>query len=60
MGLTNGGPGTATRVVSLQIYEDAFSYMKFSIAAAEGVVFTLFIVMVNKIVNIGRAAWERS
>lgn len=56
--LTNGGPGISTRVVSLQIYEDAFTYMKFSIAAAEGVLFTLFIIFSNKIVNIARSKWE--
>lgn len=49
--LTNGGPGNATRVLSLQIYEDAFHYMKFSIASAEGVLFTLFIVWVNHLIT---------
>lgn len=59
MGLTAGGPGTATRVVSLQIYEDAFTYSKFSIAAAEGLMFTIFIILVNVLVSKGREAWER-
>jgi ABC-type sugar transport systems, permease components len=60
IGLTNGGPGTATKVVSLQIYDDAFTYMKFSIASAEGVLFTAFIVSVNKIVNKVRSVWEKA
>ena len=59
MGLTGGGPGTATQVISLLIYEDAFTYMKFSIASAEGVMFTLFIIIVNALVSKGRSAWER-
>ncbi|MFA6844371.1 MAG: sugar ABC transporter permease [Sphaerochaetaceae bacterium] len=58
IGLTGGGPGTSTQVVSLQIYEDAFTYMKFSIASAEGVMFTFFIILVNKTVTKARAAWE--
>ncbi len=59
VGLTGGGPGTASRVLSLQIYEDAFNYMKFSIASAEGVIFTLFIILINRLFNIWRNSWER-
>lgn len=58
--LTEGGPGTSSRVVSLQIYEDAFTYSKFSIASAEGVIFTAFIVIINKIFDGVRALWERN
>lgn len=57
--LTAGGPGTASRTLSYQIYEDAFTYMKFSIASAEGVIFTLLIIIVNKLVTKARTAWER-
>lgn len=56
--LTEGGPGTSSRVLSLQIYEDAFTYMKFSLAAAEGVLFTTVIILVNKIFNKMRSVWE--
>ena len=59
IGLTGGGPGTASRVLSLQIYEDAFNNMKFSLASAEGVLFTVVIIILNKAVNIWRSAWER-
>lgn len=58
VGLTNGGPGTSSMVLSLQIYNDAFLYQKFSIASAEGVLFTLFIVLVNHLVARWRARWE--
>lgn len=51
MALTGGGPGTATNVVSLQIYADAFIYYKFSIAAAEGVLLTLLVLIVNALVR---------
>ena len=59
VGLTGGGPGTASRVLSLQIYEDAFNNMKFSLASAEGVLFTVVIVLLNKAINMWRSAWER-
>lgn len=59
VGLTEGGPGTSSRVVSLQIYEDAFTYNKFSIASAEGVIFTAFIICINKIFDGVRSLWER-
>jgi multiple sugar transport system permease protein len=57
-GLTAGGPGTATLVASYQIYNDAFNYMKFGIAAAEGVLLTLLIFLVNALVTAGRRKWE--
>ena len=59
VGLTGGGPGTASRVLSLQIYEDAFNNMKFGLASAEGVLFTFVIIILNKAVNVWRSAWER-
>jgi multiple sugar transport system permease protein len=57
-GLTGGGPGTATLVASYHIYNEAFTYMKFSIAAAQGVFFTLLIFLVNWIVTKGKKRWE--
>lgn len=59
VGLTDGGPGTSSRTLSFQIYEDAFTYMKFGIASAEGVIFTLIIIAVNKIFTKVRTSWER-
>lgn len=56
--LTGGGPGTSTRTLSYQIYEDAFTYMKFSIASAEGVLMTLMIIVVNAILGRVRKVWE--
>ena len=58
VGLTGGGPGTSSKVVSLLIYDDAFNFMKFSIASAEGVIFTLFIIIVNRIFTKVRSVWE--
>ncbi len=55
--LTNGGPGVATKVLALQIYDDAFTYMKFSLAAAEGVIFTAFIIFINGVVQRIRNRW---
>ncbi len=49
--LTNGGPGTASRILSLQIYEDAFTYAKYGVASAEGVMFAAFIIAINAIVS---------
>ena len=49
VGLTGGGPGKASRTLSYQIYEDAFSFSKFSIASAEGVISTITVITVNRI-----------
>ncbi len=58
VGLTGGGPGTSSKVVSLLIYDDAFNFLKFSIASAEGVIFTVFIIIVNRIFTKARSVWE--
>ena len=58
-GLTGGGPGTSTKVVSMLIYADAFSYMKFSIASAEGIIFAAFIIILNRVLTKVRTIWER-
>ncbi|MDY5931594.1 MAG: sugar ABC transporter permease [Candidatus Ornithospirochaeta sp.] len=57
--LTDGGPGTSTRTLSYQIYQDAFRFYKYSLAAAEGVIFTFIIVLVNKVLTKVRTEWER-
>lgn len=59
VGLTDGGPGTATRTLSYQIYQDAFRFSKFSIASAEGVIFTGIIILVNKVFTKVRTEWEK-
>lgn len=45
--LTSGGPGDATRAVSLYIYETAFFSHKYGNAAAQSIVFTLIILLVT-------------
>jgi ABC-type sugar transport system permease subunit len=47
MALTEGGPGTATQVVSLQIYADAFKYFRLGVASAEGVILTIIIFIIS-------------
>lgn len=58
VGLTNGGPGISSKVIALQIYDDAFTYMKFSIASAEGVIFTGFIILLNNLIQKVKTKWE--
>ena len=57
-GLTGGGPGTSSKVVSALIYDDAFNFLAFSRASAEGVIFTIFIIIVNRLFTKARAIWE--
>lgn len=57
--LTNGGPGTSSRVLSYQIYDDAFKFAKYSIASAEGVILTGAIIIVSRLVSFWRSSWEK-
>ena len=57
-GLTGGGPGTSSKVVSALIYDDAFNFLAFSRASAEGVIFTIFIIIVNRLFTKARSIWE--
>ena len=57
--LTEGGPGNTTTVLSMQIYNDAFIYSKYSYAAAEGVFMTIFIVLVNQAMSLVRRVWDK-
>lgn len=57
--LTEGGPGNTTTVLSMQIYNDAFIYSKYSYAAAEGVFMTIFIVLVNQAMSAVRRIWDK-
>ena len=56
--MTGGGPGTSSKVVSALIYDDAFNFLAFSRASAEGVIFTIFIIIVNRLFTKARAIWE--
>ncbi len=51
MALTEGGPGTATQVASMQIYADAFKYFKLGIASAEGTLLALIIFIINSLIQ---------
>lgn len=57
--LTEGGPGNTTTVLSMQIYNDAFIYSKYSYAAAEGVFMTIFIILVNQAMGLMRRVWDK-
>lgn len=49
--LTNGGPGTATNVMSYQLYTDAFVHMKLSYGAAEGIIMATGIMVITLILR---------
>lgn len=51
MALTEGGPGTATQVASMQIYADAFKYFKLGIASAEGTLLALIIFIISSLIQ---------
>ena len=45
--LTKGGPGNATEVLGLAIFQAAFTNQQFGYGAALAVVLTLFVIMVT-------------
>ncbi len=45
--LTNGGPGSATRVLPMFIYENAFSYLRMGYASAASIVFLLILLGIS-------------
>lgn len=47
--LTKGGPGSATMVPSILLYESAFSYKKFGYSAAIGVVMFLLVLLLTAV-----------
>lgn len=55
--LTNGGPGISSRVLSLNIYEEAFSYNKFSYASAQSMVQFAVILVFTIILVRGQKKW---
>lgn len=49
-GLTGGGPGRATQVMSLNIYEEAFSsYYRFGYASAKAIILFCFVLIITLI-----------
>ncbi len=44
--MTQGGPGTATNVLSYQIYQDAFQYNEYGFASALALVMFVFVMLV--------------
>jgi multiple sugar transport system permease protein len=57
--LTNGGPGTATYVVNLLIIQEAFSNMRFGIAAAAAVIEFAVIFLISMVeIKLLRPNWS--
>ena len=46
LALTNGGPGNATQMLALNIYQTAFSYNKMSLAQAKAVIFFILVAVI--------------
>lgn len=55
--MTNGGPGMATRTIVFNIYEDAFSFNKYSYAAAESTLLFIVILVITLIQWKGQKKW---
>lgn len=55
--LTGGGPGYATRVFAVNLYEDAFQRYDFSYAAAQAVMMFIFIMIITIIQWRGQKKW---
>lgn len=55
--LTRGGPGTASRVSSLNIYEEAFSLNHYSYAAAQAIILFVIIMVISAIQWGGQKKW---
>lgn len=55
--LTRGGPGIASRVSSLNIYEEAFSLNHYSYSAAQAIVLFVIILLISAIQWGGQKKW---
>lgn len=55
--LTNGGPGSASRVISLNIYEEAFTLNHFSYASAQAIVLFGIVLVITIIQWGGQKRW---
>ncbi|WP_106769280.1 carbohydrate ABC transporter permease [Paenibacillus faecalis] len=54
---SDGGPGDASRVISYNIYEEAFSYNHFSYAGAQSVLLFLIVLVITIIQWKGQKKW---
>jgi len=58
MALTDGGPGEATKVISLNIYEVAFTFYKFSYASAQATALFAIILALSVLQRKVQRKWE--
>ncbi|WP_136604199.1 carbohydrate ABC transporter permease [Paenibacillus dokdonensis] len=55
--LTNGGPGTSSRVISLNIYEEAFTLNHYSYASAQAIILFAIVLVITIIQWKGQKRW---
>jgi multiple sugar transport system permease protein len=55
--MTNGGPGDASRVAVLNIYQEAFEYSRFSVASAQAIILFFIILVITMIQWKGQKKW---
>jgi multiple sugar transport system permease protein len=55
--ITNGGPGTSSRLISLNIYEQAFRYNRYSYAAAQTILLFVVILVITRFQWKGQDRW---
>jgi len=55
--LTNGGPGVSTRVIALNMYEEAFQFNKYSYSSAQAILVFLVIFILTMIQWKGQEKW---
>jgi multiple sugar transport system permease protein len=55
--MTDGGPGNASRVAVVNIYQQAFEYNKFSYASAQAIILFLIILVITLIQWRGQKKW---
>jgi multiple sugar transport system permease protein len=57
--MTNGGPMNETRVLALNIFDNAFSYMNMGYASAMAFILLLIILIITLVqIRLGRSKWE--
>ncbi|MGA2977822.1 MAG: sugar ABC transporter permease [Spirochaetia bacterium] len=55
--LTNGGPGNSSRLISLNIYQQAFTYNRYSFAAAQTILLFIVILLLTRLQWKGQNKW---
>lgn len=55
--LTDGGPGVATRVMAVEIYQQAFTFYRFATASAEAIILFLIILIITLFQWWGQKRW---